>query len=73
MDRLNNIISEIGYVLDCLRNLKDIYKTGDCNNCNTKECYVKPKPGQMVRYNCPFYIKESEENKYMKEAHQEIK
>ena len=28
---------------------------GDCNTCKNRECGYKPKLGEMVRYNCPFY------------------
>lgn len=58
MDKLNNAIANTAYILDCLRNLRSIYETGDCNDCGTKSCIYKPKPGQMVRYNCPFYEKD---------------
>ena len=56
MDKLNNAIANTAYILDCLRNLRSIYETGDCNNCEIKAtCYIKPKLGEMVRYNCPHY------------------
>lgn len=54
-DRLNKTISDIAYILDSLIPLKQIQNTGDCNVCKNKECEYKPKVGQMVRYNCPFY------------------
>lgn len=54
-DRLNNTISDMAYILDSLTNLKQIYQTGCCNNCTNRGCGYLPKPGQMVRYNCPFY------------------
>ena len=61
MDKLSEAIANTAYILDCLRNLKSIYETGDCNNCEIEVVYkVKPKPGQMVRYNCPFYEKDGE-------------
>ncbi len=54
--RLDAIISDMAYILDCLRLLRDIENTGDCNNCGkTKQCMHLPKVGGMVRYNCPFY------------------
>lgn len=56
MDRLDKMISNIGYVLDSLMALRNIYQTGSCNECEAvKTCEYVPKPGQMVRYNCPFY------------------
>ena len=34
----------------------NIVDSGDCNRCGKKEtCEFVPKPGQLVRYNCPFY------------------
>ena len=34
-----------------------ICESGDCNNCKSEPtCDMKPKPGQMARYNCPFYV-----------------
>lgn len=56
MTRLDKMISDIGYVLDSLMALRNIYQTGSCNECEAaKTCEYAPKPGQMVRYNCPFY------------------
>ena len=56
MTRLDKMISNIGYVLDSLMALRNIYQTGSCNECEAvKTCEYTPKPGQMVRYNCPFY------------------
>ena len=49
------------YLHDCLLLLKSIQDCGDCNNCaNHKNCQYAPELGQMVRYNCPFYKKESD-------------
>lgn len=59
--RLDQEIARQAYILDCLRALRDIYKTGDCNICaSKKKCEYVTKPGQMVRFNCPFYKTESE-------------
>ena len=61
MDRLNKIISDVAFILDNLILLRQIQSIGDCNICaNKKECEYVPKPGQTVRYNCPFYKAESE-------------
>ena len=63
MDKLNEAIVDTAYILDCLRCLRAIYETGDCNNCGIEAvCKVKPLPGQMVRYNCPFYKKDGEQH-----------
>lgn len=58
MDKLNNAIANTAYILDCLTALRNILETGGCNHCKVKDCVYKPKPGQMVRYNCPFYEKD---------------
>ena len=60
MDKLDNAIENTAYILDCLRALRSILETGDCNNCAVKDCVCKPGLGQMVRYNCPFYEKEGD-------------
>ena len=58
MNRLDTIISDVAYILDTLRTFKNIYDSGDCNRCARKnECEYAPKAGQLVRYNCPFYLK----------------
>ena len=63
MSKLDDAIANTAYILDCLRTLREILETGDCNNCDIKTaCQAKPKVGQTVRYNCPFYIKEREGN-----------
>ena len=53
---LNEMIASVAYLLDTLRAYRNIIESGDCNRCGvSKECKYKPKPGQLVRYNCPFY------------------
>ena len=59
-DRLNKTISDIAYILNSLLLLRQIQNTGDCNVCKNKECKYKPKVGENVRYNCPFYKTGSE-------------
>ena len=56
---LDEVISNIAYVLDSLTLLRRMQQTGDCNTCRNKSCGYIPKPGQLVRYNCPFYKAES--------------
>ena len=60
MSRLAEVIGNVGYILDCLMALRNIHQTGCCNDCRGRStgCGYLPKPGQMVRYNCPFYQKE---------------
>ena len=54
--KLDDTIMDVAYVLDCLRALRRIYDTGDCNSCCNKNCKYRPEWGTMVRYNCPFYV-----------------
>ena len=56
MSRLDNTISDIAYILDSLRAYRNVVESGDCNRCKAvHDCKYVPKPGQLVRYNCPFY------------------
>jgi hypothetical protein len=47
-----------------LKLLKRILDSGDCNDCAMlhRQCRYAPKWGEQVRYNCPFYSRESEES-----------
>lgn len=63
MNRLDDTIANVAYILDSLMALRNIYDSGSCNDCGISAiCNFKPKLGQMVRYNCPFYEREGEEN-----------
>ena len=56
MNRLDQVIADITYVRSCLKLLKTIQESGDCNICKKKRtCEYAPKWGEQVRYNCPFY------------------
>ena len=56
--RLDKAIADVAYILDSLMVYRNILQTGDCNTCAiTGKCKYCPKPGQMVRYNCPHYMK----------------
>ena len=61
MSRLDEAIASVAYILDCLMAYRNIVESGDCNICKNKDCQWKPKPGQLVRYNCPFYTKKEEQ------------
>ena len=59
MNKLDEAIANTAYILDSLRALREIRETGSCNECKVrKSCKVVPKCGEMVRYNCPFFVKE---------------
>lgn len=54
--RIDLVIAGQAYILDALRAYRDIIDSGCCNSCGSKKnCEYAPKPGQLVRYNCPFY------------------
>lgn len=56
MNRLDDTIASVAYILDTLMVYRNIVETGCCNDCMlAKSCKYLPEPGQMVRYNCPFY------------------
>lgn len=62
MNRLDKAISDVAYILDTLMAYRNIAQTGDCNRCkNKKECVYCPKPGEITRYNCVFYVAEGEQ------------
>lgn len=42
-------------LVEWLKLLKSITESGDCNSCRVSDCYIRPKLGLLVRYNCPFY------------------
>ena len=60
MRRLDEAIANVHCILDCLMAYKRIARAGDCNTCKNKNCQWKPKPGQLVRYNCPHYKAEDD-------------
>jgi hypothetical protein len=68
MNNLDKTITDVAFILDNLILLRQIQLTGDCNICrnNGNGCLYEPKAGQMVRYNCPFYKAESEEEECIK-------
>lgn len=34
---------------------KDLSSKPDCNTCEKRNCEYRPKPGAIVRVNCPLY------------------
>lgn len=56
MSRLDDVISDVAYVLDSLKALRNIYGTArNCNDCGNRECGYDPDPGQLIRFNCPLW------------------
>ena len=60
MSRLDDVIADVAYILDTLMAYRNIAETGNCNICKNKDCQWKPKLGQLVRYNCPHYKAEED-------------
>lgn len=61
MSRLDDVIADVAYILDTLIAYRRITEKGCCNNCDKRtRCVWVPKPGETVRYNCPFYKKEGD-------------
>ena len=64
--RIDDSIYNIQYILSCLRAYRDIVNSGCCNECkNNNNCKYAPAPGQLVRYNCPFFVKNDICNSYV--------
>lgn len=54
--RLDDAIADVEYILDTLMAYRNVVMAGCCNTCiRMRVCEYAPKPGQLVRYNCPFY------------------
>lgn len=47
-NKLDEIMHDMNYALECLKVYRDITMAGNCNIC-------KPKLGELIRFNCPLY------------------
>ena len=56
-DECEECAKEHRQLAEWLKLLKEITESGDCNTCIYRDCVVKPKLGQLVRYNCYSYMK----------------
>lgn len=58
-----NCEQEHRQLAEWLKLLKRILDSGDCNGCAllNSQCRYAPGWGEQVRYNCPFYSKEGEQ------------
>ena len=69
MKKLDEAISNAAYILDSLLALRNIQECGSCNDCGlTRTCKVRPLPGQMVRYNCPFWVKDGDQQETVRKT-----
>lgn len=61
MSSINDAVATVGNIFDLLCACREILESGCCNDCGKKmDCEYCPKPGQLVRFNCPFYEQEDE-------------
>ena len=59
---VDKVISDLYWVIDCLKAYQEITQSGCCNDCCiAKACQCKPKPGELVRYNCVFYMRKGKD------------
>ena len=57
--RLDTLIDDVRYVLNCLIELRNIQKLNNCNICaRHHKCEWAPEWGEEVRFNCPHYTTE---------------
>ena len=57
MSKIRKAIKALNNVIAYLEDYEEILKLNDCNSCANKNCPYRPKWGEMVRINCPLYIK----------------
>lgn len=61
MSRLDDVISDVAYILNSLMALRNIYRTGgNCNDCGNRKCGYALDPGQQIRFNCPLWRAKNE-------------
>ena len=49
---------EYRQIADWLADYRRIIASGNCNDCkDARDCWLKPEPGSMARFNCPGYSK----------------
>ena len=59
---LQELEAEHRQLAEWLKALKEIWDSGDCNDClHSKNCTIRPRLGQMVRYNCYQYERRIDE------------
>lgn len=56
LDTVDKEVRKLVYFRDMICDLPT------CNDCINRECGVKPRPGEQVRYNCHLHIEEDGEN-----------
>ena len=62
IEKLNMEAERYRQLVEWLKALKEIWDSGDYNDClHSKNCTIRPKLGQMVRYNCYQYERRIDE------------
>lgn len=62
MNKLDDTIGDVAYVLDTLMAYRKIVQCGNCNTCGNDNCGYDPDPGEQVRFNCPHYKRRGAES-----------
>lgn len=63
MSRLDDLIEQKELELNYLKSLREIINSHDCNECaDSKDCGYRPEWGELIRYNCPLFVKRDEED-----------
>ena len=59
MSEERDYAGDLYHIADIIRSWENIMSLPNCNDCGRqKVCTYCPKPGQMVRYNCPIWSKD---------------
>lgn len=61
MSRLEEIIESMNDAVEILKCYEEMMKRGECNTCAVnRSCQYCPEQGDIVRVNCPLYVKPKE-------------
>lgn len=55
---IDNIIDAVNDAVEILKVYREMLETGNCNTCKVeRSCQYCPEKGELVRVNCPLYVK----------------
>lgn len=60
MNKIRDAIKVLYNVVAYLEDYEEILELNNCNSCRNRNCPCRPRLGERVRINCPFYIKGEE-------------
>ena len=63
---LRDLLRLIYHAADEIQYALSVQSYDDCNTCGRKHCRYMPKPGAMVRINCPLWKEKENENNNIK-------